>query len=60
MPQKPQYIEACDGLHWIYRKLDLIKSYFYDMNCLTSSCKGWRLLSTVLPPAQLSGSEAVC
>ena len=30
------------------------------MNCLTSSCKGWRLLSTVLPPAQLSGSEAVC
>lgn len=31
MPQKPQYIEACDGLHWIYRKLDLIKSYFYDM-----------------------------
>ena len=31
MPQKPQYIEACDGLHWIYRKLDLIKSYFYDI-----------------------------
>lgn len=30
------------------------------LNMDTSSCKGWRLLSTVLPPAQLSGSEAVC